>query len=57
MKLALDTDKIMPTDLDIINNVDSTRKTKGFPESQDVLYVVTDSLIKFWTDHTAIELR
>ena len=59
--LALDIDKILPTDLDIINHwifeVDRTRTTKGFPESQDVLYQVTDNLMKFWTDHTAIELR
>ena len=59
--LALDMDKILPTDLDIINHwifeVDRTRTTKGFPESQDVLYQVTDNLMKFWTDHTAIELR
>ena len=61
MDLALDMDKIMPTDLDVINNwifvVDKTRTTKGFPESQDVLYQVTDNLMKFWTDNTAIELR
>ena len=61
MEIALDMDKILPTDLDVICNwmfeCDRTRTSKGFPEADSVLWQVTDNLMKFWKDNTSMELR
>ena len=61
MEIALDMDKILPTDLDVICNwmfeCDKTRTSKGFPEANSVLWQVTDNLMKFWNDNTSMELR
>ena len=61
MEIALDMDKILPTDLDVVCNwmfeCDKTRTSKGFPEANAVIWQVTDNLLKFWKDNTAMELR
>ena len=61
MEIALDMDKILPTDLDVICNwmfeCDRTRTTKGFPEANSVIWQVTDNLLKFWKENTSMELR
>ena len=61
MEVALDMDKILPTDLDIVCNwifeCDRTRTSKAFPEANSVIYQVADNLIQFWKENTAIELR
>ena len=61
MEVALDMDKILPTDLDVVCNwmfeCDKTRTSKGFPEANAVIWQVTDNLLKFWKDNTAMELR
>ena len=61
MEVALDMDKILPTDLDIVCNwifeCDRTRTSKDFPEANSVIYQVADNLIQFWKENTAIELR
>ena len=61
MEIALDMDKILPTDLDVICNwmfeCDKTRTSKGFPEANSVIWQVTDNLLKFWEDNTSMELR
>ena len=62
MDIALDSDNILPTDLDVICNwmfeCDKTRTSRAFPESQFVIQQVTDNLLKFWADNNpSIELR
>ena len=62
MEVALDMDKILPTDLDIVCHwmfeCDQTRTSKAFPEANSVIWQVTDNLIKFWKDNNStIELR
>ena len=62
MEVALDMDKILPTDLDVVRNwmfeCDRTRTTRAFPESNSVIWQVTDNLMKFWKDHNStVELR
>ena len=61
MEVALDMDKILPTDLDIVCNwifeCDRIRTSSAFPEANSVIYQVTDNLMKFWTDQTSIQLR
>ena len=61
MEIALDMDKILPTDLDVVCNwmfeCDRTRTTKGFPEENSVIWQVTDNLMKFWTDNTSMALK
>ena len=58
---AFNTDKILPTDLDIINHwifqCDRTRTSKAFPEANEVIWKVTDNLRNFWQNHTSVELR
>ena len=59
---ALDMDKILPTDLDIVCHwifeCDRTRTSRAFPEANSVIWQVTDNLMKFWKDNnSAIELR
>ena len=60
-KPALDMDKILPTDLDVVCNwmfeCDRVRTNRAFPEETTVLYQVTDNLIQFWNDNTSVELR
>ena len=57
MECALDMDKILPTDLDIIRNwmfeCDRTRTSRAFPEANSVVWQVTDNLIKFWKDNNS----
>ena len=54
---ALDMDKILPTDLDIVRNwmfeCDRTRTSRAFPEANSVVWQVTDNLIKFWKDNNS----
>ena len=61
MEVALEMDKILPTDLDIVCNwifeCDRTRTSRAFPEANTVIHQVTDNLMKFWTDQTSIQLR
>ena len=61
MECALDVDKILPTDLDVVCNwmfeCDRTRTSRAFPESDSVIWQVTDNLMKFWKDNSSIELR
>ena len=61
MEVALDMDKILPTDLDVICNwifeCDRTRTSRAFPEANSVIHQVTDNLIQFWKDNSSIELR
>ena len=58
---ALDMDKILPTDLDVVRNwmfeCDRTRTSRAFPESNSVIWQVTDNLMKFWRDNSSVELR
>ena len=58
---SLDMDKILPTDLDVVRNwmfeCDRTRTSRAFPESNSVIWQVTDNLMKFWKDNTSVELR
>ena len=58
---ALDMDKILPTDLDIVCHwmfeCDRTRTSRAFPEANSVIWQVTDNLMKFWSDNSSIELR
>ena len=58
---ALNMDKIMPTDLDVVCNwmyeCDRTRTSRAFPESNSVIWQVTDNLMKFWKDNSSVELR
>ena len=59
---ALDLDKTLPTDLDIVRHwmfeCDKTRTSRAFPESQSVIGQVTDNLMKFWKDNnSSVELR
>ena len=58
---ALDMDKILPTDMDVVCNwifeCDRTRTSRVF-DSNSVIWQVTDNLMKFWTDNnSSIELR
>ena len=60
--LALDMDKTLPTDLDVVRHwmfeCDRTRTSRAFPESQSVIGQVTDNLMKFWTDNNpSVTLR
>ena len=58
---ASDMDKILPTDLDVVANwifeCDRTRTSKAFPESELVIWQVTDNLLQFWKNNTSKELR
>ena len=59
---ALDMDKILPTNLDVVRRwmfeCDRTRTSRAFPESQSVIGQVTDDLIKFWKDNNpSVQLR
>ena len=60
-EIAMDMDKILPTDLDVICNwifeCDRTRTTKAFPEANDVIGLVTDNLMEFWKNQTSVQLR
>ena len=59
--LALDMDKTLPTDMDIVRHwmfeCDRTRTSRAFPESNSVIWQVTDNLMKFWKDNSSVELR
>ena len=61
MEVALDMDKILPTDLDIVCNwifeCDRVRTNRAFPEENSVIQTVTDNLIQFWKDNTSVVLR
>ena len=59
---ALDMDKTLPTDLDVVRHwmfeCDKTRTSRAFPESQSVIGQVTDNLMKFWKDNNpSVKLR
>ena len=56
---ALDMDKILPTDMDVIRNwmfeCDRTRTSKAFPESSEVIWLVTNNLMDFWKKQTDVD--
>lgn len=60
-EVAMDMDKILPSNLDVINHwifvCDKTRTSKAFPEANEVVWKVTENLRKFWQNYTSIELR
>ena len=58
--LIFDNGKPKPTDLQIvkhwINIYDKTRISLRFPESNSVIWRVTDNLIEFWKNNSSEEL-